>query len=95
MAEPDLDWLSTIIKCFNEQFGNIPWVDAERIHTVIVVEIRGRVGADRPGSNVYLSSDKQYARIENDKALMRMMTSVMKDRTELFKRFMKYDGFRR
>jgi type I restriction enzyme R subunit len=40
-------------------------------------------------------SDKQNACIEHDNALLRVMTSVMKDDTELFKQFMDNDGFKR
>jgi hypothetical protein len=35
------------------------------------------------------------ARIEHDKALLRVMTAVMKDDTELFKQFMDNEGFKR
>ena len=41
------------------------------------------------------NSDRQNARIEHDKALTRVMTSIMKDNTELFKQFMDNDGFKR
>ena len=34
-------------------------------------------------------------RIEHDKALLRVMTNVMKDDTELFKQFMDNEGFKR
>ena len=29
--EPELDRLSNILKVFNDQFGNIPWTDADRV----------------------------------------------------------------
>lgn len=37
--EPELDRLSSILKSFNDQFGNIDWKDTDRIRTVIVEEI--------------------------------------------------------
>ena len=37
----------------------------------------------------------QNARIEHDKALMRAMTSFIKDDTQLFKQFSDNDSFRR
>jgi type I restriction enzyme R subunit len=40
-------------------------------------------------------SDKQNARIEHDKALVRVMTALLQDDTELFKQFSDNDGFRR
>ena len=44
--EPDLDWLSNIIKTFNDQFGNIPWTDADRVHRLITQDIPAKVAAD-------------------------------------------------
>ena len=41
------------------------------------------------------SGRARNARIEQDKALVRAMTAVMKDDTELFKQFMDNEGFRR
>ena len=38
--------------------------------------------------NAQRNSDRQNARIEHDKALLRVMTAVMRDDTELFKQFM-------
>ena len=93
--EPELDRLSNIIKAFNDQFGNIPWDDADRVHRLITEEIPARVAADSAYRNAQKNSDKQNARIEHDKALVRVMTAVMKDDTELFKLFMDNEGFKR
>lgn len=95
MPEPGLDRLSNIIKSFNEQFGNVPWEDADRLHKVITEEIPERVNADQAYRNARQNSDKQNARIEHYKASVRVMTSVMKDHTELFQQFMDNDGFKR
>ena len=93
--EPELDRLSNIIKAFNDQFGNIPWANADRVHKLITEEIPARVAADSAYKNAQLNSDKQNARIEHDKALARVMTAVLKDDTELFKQFMDNEGFKR
>ncbi|AKS43217.1 type I restriction endonuclease subunit R [Wenzhouxiangella marina] len=93
--EPELDRLSNIIKTFNDQFGNIAWSDADRVHRLITEDIPSRVAADEAYRNAKLNSDKQNARIEHDKALARVMTAVLKDDTELFKQFMDNDSFRR
>jgi type I restriction enzyme R subunit len=93
--EPELDRLSNILKVFNDQFGNIPWTDADRVHKLITEDIPNRVAADRAYQNAKQNSDKQNARIEHDKALSRVMTAVLKDDTELFKQFMDNEGFRR
>ena len=93
--EPALDRLSNILKIFNDQFGNIPWTDADRVHKLITEDIPSRVAADTAFQNAKKNSDKQDARIEHDKALTHVMTAVLKDDTELFKQFMDNESFRR
>ncbi|OFW27331.1 MAG: DEAD/DEAH box helicase [Acidobacteria bacterium RIFCSPLOWO2_02_FULL_65_29] len=93
--EPELDRLSNIIKTFNDQFGNIPWTDGDRVHKLITEDIPNRVAADKAYQNAMRNSDKQNAKIEHDKALARVMTAVLKDDTELFKQFMDNESFRR
>ena len=94
-AEPELDRLSNILKTFNEQFGNIPWSDADRVRKLITEDIPNRVAADTAYQNAKKQRDKQNARIEHDKALKRVMTDLLKDDTELFKQFVDNEGFRR
>jgi len=94
-AEPELDLLSNILKVFNEYFGDIPWEDSDRVRQLITETIPTRVAEDSAYKNAQKYSDKQNARIEHDKALVRVMTAVMKDDTELFKQFMDNEGFKR
>ena len=93
--EPEMDRLSNIVKAFNDQFGNIPWSDADRVHRLITEEIPSKVSADRAYRNAKQHSDKQNARIEHDKALGRVMTGVLKDDTELFRQFSDNESFRK
>ncbi|MDE2321058.1 MAG: type I restriction endonuclease subunit R [candidate division NC10 bacterium] len=93
--EPELDRLSNILKSFNDQFGNIPWTDTDRVHRLITEEIPSKVSADSAYRNARKNSDKQNARIEHDKALVRVMTAVLKDDTELYRLFSDNEGFRR
>jgi type I restriction enzyme R subunit len=93
--EPELDRLSNIIRTFNDQFGNIPWTDMDRVHKLITEDIPHRVAADTAYQNAKQNSDRQNARIEHDKALARVMTAVLKDDTELFKQFMDNESFKR
>ena len=94
-AEPELDRLSNILRTFNEHFGDIRWEDADRVTQFITETIRARVAADTAFRNARQNSDRQNARIEHDKALLRVMTAVMRDDTELFKQFMDNAGFKR
>jgi type I restriction enzyme R subunit len=94
-AELELDRLSNILAAFNDQFGNIAWTDADRIHQLITEEIPARVAADGAYQNAVANSDKQNARIEHDKALGRVVTALLKDDTELFKQFSDNESFRK
>ena len=62
---------------------------------LIIETIRARVAADTAFRNARQNSDRQNARIEHDKALLRVMTAVMRDDTELFKQFMDNASFKR
>ena len=53
------------------------------------------MGQDQAYRNAQKHSDKQNARIEHDKALLRVMTAVIQDDTELFKQFMDNESFKR
>lgn len=92
---PELDRLSNILLVFNDQFGNVPWSDEDRVRRLITEEIPARVAADVAYQNASQNSDKQNARIEHDRALARVMTDILQDDTELFKQFMDNDGFKR
>ena len=87
--------LSGIIRAFNDLFGYIVWQDADRVRELITETIPAKVAADTAFKNARQNSDKENARIEHDKALVRVMTSVMKDDTELFKQFMDNQSFKR
>jgi len=93
--EPEIDRLSNIIDQFNDLFGGIEWEDSDRVAELITRTIPERVAADEAYRNARQYSDKENARIEHDKALLRVVTSIMKDDNQLFKEFMDNDSFKR
>ena len=93
-AEPEMDLLSNIIKAFNDLFGNIPWEDRDRVFRLITETIPSRVAQDTAFKNAQDNSDRENARIEHDNALLRVMMAVMKDDTQLFKKFMDDPDFK-
>jgi type I restriction enzyme R subunit len=94
-GEPELDRLSSILKSFNDQFGNIKWTDNDRIRRFLTEEIPSKVSADKAYQNAKKNSDKQNARIEHDKALGNVIIGLMKDDTELFKQFSDNPSFKK
>ena len=93
--EPELDHLSNILKSFNDKFGNIAWDDKDRVHRMVTEDIPRRVDADIAYRNAKENSDRQNARIELDKALSRVMSGIINDDTQLYKRYADDDDFKR
>ena len=93
--EPELDRLTNIIRIFNELYGGIQWEDADRVLQLITETIPARVAADTAFKNAQQNSDRENTRVEYDKVLLRVITAVMKDDSELFKQYMDNDGFKR
>jgi type I restriction enzyme R subunit len=91
--EPDLDRLSNILKAFNEQFGTL-FTDADRIFTRIKDEIVPLVAADQAFRNAR-ENTPAAARIEHDKALAKVMLTLLKDDTQVYKQFVENEAFRR
>ena len=93
--EAEMEQLSSIIREFNDRFGNVEWKDQDKIERVIAEELPAKVAADRAYQNAMANSDKENARIEHDKALDRAMADYVADPIEFFKQFSDNDSFRR
>ena len=94
-GEVEIDRLSAIIDQFNDLFGGIDWQHADRVSRMITETIPAKVAQDTAFKNARANSDRENARIEHDRALGRVMTSIMKDDTELFKQFVDNTDFKR
>jgi type I restriction enzyme R subunit len=91
--EPELDRLSNILKAFNDHFGTL-FTDADRVVRRIREDIVPRVAADTAYQNAKKNTPNT-ARIEHDRALARVMLTLLKDDTEVYKQFAENDSFRR
>ncbi len=90
---PEVDLLSQILNSFNEQFGNIPWVDADRVYKRIA-EIPSLVSQDEAYQLAMKNSGKQNARLESENALKKIMFAFMSDDMELYKQFSDNPSFK-
>ena len=61
----------------------------------ITQEIPQQVAADEAYQNAQRNDDPANARIELDKALGRVMISMMRDETQLFKQFSDNESFKK
>lgn len=93
--DPENERLSSILREFNDKFGNIDWKDHDRIRRVMTKELPAKVTADKAYQNAIISnSDPQNARIEHDKALERAITNLLSDDVDLFQQFSDNQSFR-
>ncbi|MGI8643920.1 MAG: type I restriction endonuclease subunit R [Thermomicrobiales bacterium] len=93
--EPELEFLSAILKTFNQQFGNIEWQERDKIERFISEELPERIAANPAYQNAIAQGDRQNARIEHDHALQSAITARVWDYTELFKHFTENPDFKR
>ena len=85
--EAEMERLSRIIADFNNLFGNIVWEDQDRVHETLTVYIPSQVAKDEKYANARQHSDRQNAQVEHNRALEKVMTSMMEDESQLFKLF--------
>ncbi len=91
--EPELDRLSNILKAFNDNFGTL-FTDADRVARRIKEDIAPKVAADPAYQNAQKNTPNA-ARIEHDKALAKVMLTLLKDDTQVYKQFVENESFRR
>jgi type I restriction enzyme R subunit len=91
--EPELDRLSNILKAFNDQFGTL-FTDSDRVGKKIREEIAPKVAADQAYQNAKKNTPTA-SRIEHDKALAKVMLTLLRDDTQVYKQFVENDSFRR
>ena len=77
----------------DDQFGTL-FTDGDRVRQRIKDDIAPKVAGDQAYQNAKKNTPNT-ARIEHDKALERVVVSLLKDDTELFKQFMDNESFRR
>ncbi len=91
--EPELDRLSSILKAFNEQFGTL-FDDADRVSRRIRDDIAPKVAADAAFQNAR-ENTPHTARMAHDQALRKIMQTLLKDDTNVYKQFVENESFRR
>ncbi|MCK6511059.1 DEAD/DEAH box helicase family protein [Myxococcota bacterium] len=92
-GEAEMDRLSRILDAFNAHFGAL-FTDADRVIRRIREDIAPKVAADTAYQNAK-NNTPATARIEHDKVLDRVMLSLLKDDTEVYKQFQNNDQFKR
>ena len=90
--ESEYDRLSNIIKAFNEQFGSL-FEDPDRVAQRIAEDIAPRVAEDPAFKNAK-ENTPNMASLEMENALGRVMLTLLKDDTEVYRQFVENESFR-
>ena len=90
--EPEMDRLSNIIKEFNKTWGG-KFSDPSRVSEVLN-RMPEQVLEDQQYQNARKNSGRQNAQIELDSALRRLVTSMVRCQTELYKTYTEDGEFR-
>ena len=88
---PLLELLSLILDEFNKTWGN-SFNNPDHI-TEIIKDMPDRVNEDEAYQNAKMHSDRQNARIEHDAALKRQITAMLRDNTELYRKYTEDQAF--
>ena len=91
--EPEFDRLSNIVRAFNDNFGTL-FTDADRVVTRICNDIAPKVAADITYQNARKNTP-HTERLAHDQALSRVMQTLLKDDTQVYKQFVENESFRR
>ena len=90
--KPEMDRLSNIIAEFNKTWGS-KYSDPERVSDVLN-RMPEQVLEDQQYQNARMNSGRQNAQVELDSALRRLVTSMVRCQTELYKAYTEDGEFR-
>ena len=91
IQDPLLELLSLILDEFNKTWGN-SFSNPEHLNEIIK-GMPARVNEDEAYQNAKMNSDRQNARIEHDAALKRQITAMLRDNTELYRKYTEDQAF--
>ncbi|MBM4163503.1 MAG: type I restriction endonuclease subunit R [Lentisphaerae bacterium] len=91
--EADLATLTQILDTFNAQYGTL-FSDSDRVIRRFKEDIAPKVAADPAYQNARANTPST-ARIEYEKALEKVMLTLLRDDTQVYKQFVENDAFKR
>ena len=91
VQEPLLELLSLILDEFNKTWRN-SFSNPDHL-SEIIKDVPDRVNQDEAYKNAKMNSDRQSARIEHDAALKRQITAMLRDTTELYRKYTEDQAF--
>ena len=92
--EPILNFLSAVVREFNERFGEVEFRDDERLRRFMLEEVPRRVLANPRVVNAMRSGDAQSDWVRHDRAVEAEVNDSLEDHMELYTRYRGEASFR-
>ena len=93
--KPEMDTLENILSLFNQRFGDIEWLDKDKVRQILTKHLPDEMKANKEIMDAVRYSDKQNAKISSDKKLEELMQQYLFSQTEIFKKFTTDKDFQR
>jgi len=99
VSELELDTLENILSVFNQRFGDIEWMDKDKVRKILTEQLPQdlQAQAEMMESIKYdiEKGNKQNAKITSDKNLEKMIQQYLFSQTEIYKKFTQDKDFQR
>ena len=80
-SQPEMDALSSIVKDFNDTYGNIEWKNRDEVQRQIE-ELPARIATSVDFANAVRNGDKQVAQITVNDDIINIVASMLEEKTE-------------
>ena len=79
--QPEMDALSSIVKDFNDTYGNIEWKNSDEVQRQIE-ELPARIASSVDFANAVRNGDKQVAQITFNDDIIKIVAAMLEEKTE-------------
>ena len=80
-SQPEMDALSSIVKDFNDTYGNIEWKNRDEVQRQIE-ELPARIATSVDFANAVRNGDKQVAQITFNDDIINIVAAMLEEKTE-------------
>ena len=91
-SQPEMDALSSIVKDFNDTYGNIEWKNRDEVQRQIE-ELPTRITTSVDFANAVRNGDKQVAQITVNDDIINIVASMLEEKTEFVQTYFANQDF--
>lgn len=92
ISQPEMDALSSIVKDFNDTYGNIDWKNRDEVQRQIE-ELPARISSSVDFVNAVRNGDKQVAQITFNDDILNIVAAMLEEKTEFVQTYFSNPDF--